>query len=822
MRLLVTGASGLLGRAVVHAARAREHEVVGIAHTRAHGGLRALDLTDRDALHALVAEVQPDAVIHTAAERRPDAMEAHPDAAHALNVTVPAEIAAACAALARPARLVHVSTDYVFDGAAPPYKPEDTPNPLNAYGRSKRDAERALADARPGTATSVRVPVLYGETEYDAESAVNVLLTALQTSKPTKMDAHGTRYPTNVADVARFLVALCEHAAPLPPILHFSAPEPMTKYDMSCRMARAWNRACGREVVTTDHLVPETTPAPSATQRPGNCHLDTQASAALGVSLACVEFDAWWEAYLRRRGPPGGADRASDRPESTGDGAGRAGAAPAPSDDDEARYGARSPTDAPADAPSDPPGEPAPSFSVRVCNPQRVSDRVSSHVVYTVRVTTDAPWLGKELVALRRYSEFRWLHAALVHNHPGVIVPSIPEKVKLNNMHPELVEFRRRALEQALHKMLQHPLLQRDEDLVLFLESANLSAAIKARDALKGPVVTPEQKTYLGWSQSLYNVRFRETDDWFNQQLDYLAQLEARLHDIVAAVHTLAQRRQELADAQHALYRHLVTLSGGSLSRSVSTCFGALAELKKRSAETATALAQHEAQVLGLVFHEYERLIGNVRKAFATRVDVWHAWQRADDDLAKLKARHRRASHGHLDAQMHAVSNAELVSAALQSRFEDVSALCKKEMQRFEQEKVADLRAALAEYVHAFQRTQQETVDELAHCEAIVQRHVRRAVGPPPGDASADASRDAAADVRADAAPAASDAAQARGADAPSPAPDHAPRPADAPDAPPSAAAPAEGAAETPAPNPRPQGVRDTPAREPPVADASA
>lgn len=827
MRLLVTGASGLLGRAVVHAAEQAGHEVTGIAFSRANDRLARVDLTDAAAVEALVAQVRPDAVIHTAAERRPDVMEKEPDAAQALNVEVPATLGRICGDLSPPAYLVSLSTDYVFDGRNPPYATDAEPNPLNAYGCSKRDAETAVADA-PGPTTSVRVPVLYGETTYDAESAVNVLLGNLLSDAPRTVDAHSIRYPTNVADVARALVALCElqRGKEVPKLLHFSAEEAMSKFDMCLVMARAWNRACGEQVVSADHLEPEYEADPNAsTQRPGRCKLDTSATTALGIDVSCVEFEAWWEDYFRRRGPPkseeeeenekedqdghdegdeaqgvqataadapNGSEPAADaqakdqdvpsgavaalnvtEPEAVSDAknaktvdapatakdAPDAPGAPEPAkdtldtsnldsdpndasdapppppkdaasleatspDDDEARYGTPSPTDTPA------PPEPAASFTVRVCNPQRVSDRVSSHVVYTVRVTSDAKWIEKsELSALRRYSEFRWLHAAMVHNHPGVIVPSIPEKVKLNNMAPELVEFRRRALEQALHKMLHHPLLQKDEDLLMFLQSPNLAADIKARDQVKGAVITPEQKTYLGWSQSLSTSRFRETDEWFNQQQEYLSQLEARLASVVGAIQTLAQSRQELAAAQEGQYKSLVALSGSTLSRGVSTCFGALAEMKKRAADASSALATHEAQVLGLVFHEYERLIGNVRKAFATRIDVWQAWQRADDDLNKLKARHRRSNAGHLDVQMHALSSAELLAAALHSRFEDVSQLCKAEMQRFEREKVADLRAALAEYVHTFQTVQQETMDELAHCEAIVKRHASRGKG---------------------------------------------------------------------------------------------
>ncbi|WFD43150.1 Vacuolar protein sorting-associated protein vps5 [Malassezia psittaci] len=728
------------------AAQQRGYEVTGIAHSRAHGALRQVDLTDEDATLAILTEIKPQVIIHTAAERRPDAMEANPESAYRLNVEVPAFLAKQCSDKETGMRLIHISTDYVFDGHHPPYKPDDVPNPLNAYGRSKLDAEKAIRKhAGKGQAVCIRVPVLYGVTEYDAESAVNVLQTALFQGKPAKMDAHGVRYPTNVSDLAAFLMNVCEYDRDdLPDTLHFSAQEALTKYEMCKVIADAYRIATGKSL-STDHLIPETEPDPSAsTQRPGNCHLDTQLSQELNLSVECVKFATWWEDYYRARyaHEDHSARDKSDGNAATNEDSSKPEAqqnAQLDSDTDEDRYGVSSPVtrlnNAKTQTSSTDSQEPKTqkdlqasksqfSFTVQVCDPQKIHDRVSSHVVYTVRVKSDADWLGaSECSALRRYSEFRWLHAALVHNHPGVIVPSIPEKVKLNNMRPDLVEYRRQSLEHALLKILQHPLLQRDDDLLLFLKSRNLAEDIKQRDALKGPIITPEQKTYFGWSQSLYNVKFRETDEWFNQQLDYLALLEARLYTITNAIHTLAQKRNEFAESQTNLYKQLVIISGSSLSRSVSTCFAALAELKKTGGNASAKLAKYETDLLELVFHEYERLIGNVRKAFSTRIDTWHAWQRADDDLAKLKAKNAKSFDGHLDAKLRAISSAELHSATLQTRFEDVSVLCKQEMQRFEQEKVADLRAVLAKYVHTFQSIQQEYMDELSHCESILRRH---------------------------------------------------------------------------------------------------
>ena len=172
MKLLVTGASGLLGRAVMQECTRAGHEVIGLAFSRVSGALVKLDLTDAEAIHSLIQRERPDVVINLAAERRPDVVERDPVAVKKLNVDAPAILAQACATLDPPAYLLNISTDYVFDGRNPPYFVDSPTHPLNAYGMSKREGEIAVLDAAlPGHATNLRLPVLYGETLYNEESA---------------------------------------------------------------------------------------------------------------------------------------------------------------------------------------------------------------------------------------------------------------------------------------------------------------------------------------------------------------------------------------------------------------------------------------------------------------------------------------------------------------------------------------------------------------------------------------------------------------------------------------------------------------------------
>jgi sorting nexin-1/2 len=162
MKIVVTGASGLLGRAVLERLIDDGHHVIGTGLTRTSSKVIKLDLTDTNAVDEFLESNAPEAIIHTAAERRPDVVESSPEASRVLNVEVPSHIARWCKAKgAACPLLINISTDYVFDGTSPPYKVDDTPNPLNAYGLSKWEGEKGVTEnGLAGRVANFRVPVL--------------------------------------------------------------------------------------------------------------------------------------------------------------------------------------------------------------------------------------------------------------------------------------------------------------------------------------------------------------------------------------------------------------------------------------------------------------------------------------------------------------------------------------------------------------------------------------------------------------------------------------------------------------------------------------
>lgn len=136
VKILVTGAGGQLGHELVNAANQAEHEVVGLSRTE-------LDVTDARAVQQMVAAARPQVIIHAAAWTAVDACEGDAGKAMLVNGTATRHVVDAARSVG--ARVVYISTDYVFDGTKPnPYVETDTPNPQSVYGASKLAGEQAL------------------------------------------------------------------------------------------------------------------------------------------------------------------------------------------------------------------------------------------------------------------------------------------------------------------------------------------------------------------------------------------------------------------------------------------------------------------------------------------------------------------------------------------------------------------------------------------------------------------------------------------------------------------------------------------------------
>ena len=288
MKLLVTGASGLLGRSLMKLlASYPDIETKGVAFSRAKAPLEKLDLTEERSVALFFAHFRPDVVIHLAAERRPDIVDTDLERARAINVDATQIIARECAK--RGVFLLLISTDYVFDGSAPPYFPNSPVHPLNEYGRMKLEAERVAETALSGIVRAsggrsvgavLRIPILYGPVGYLEESSVTEIALALKSTEPRNIEHWAHRYPAHVDDVSTAIMAIVEACmqrtaacGPFPRFL-LSGKEAYTKYEMAKAMAAALG-------IDASHIRPDPSP-PKGAPRPRDCRMDTSLLESLG------------------------------------------------------------------------------------------------------------------------------------------------------------------------------------------------------------------------------------------------------------------------------------------------------------------------------------------------------------------------------------------------------------------------------------------------------------------------------------------------------------------------------------------------------------
>jgi dTDP-4-dehydrorhamnose reductase len=200
VKLLVTGATGVLGSQLVQAALERGDQVVACGHRRrprTGGRPEKLEVCDRRAVERLFERERPDAVVHTAYARKGND-------AWRTNVEGSENVARAAEALS--ARLVHVSTDLVFDGCAGrPYTEQDEPRPLIPYGESKLAAEQAATAACPRAAI-VRPSLFYAGTKPTQHELL--VLAVLRGRASASFFRDEVRSPTPVPDLAAALLEL--------------------------------------------------------------------------------------------------------------------------------------------------------------------------------------------------------------------------------------------------------------------------------------------------------------------------------------------------------------------------------------------------------------------------------------------------------------------------------------------------------------------------------------------------------------------------------------------------------------------------------------
>lgn len=235
MKLLITGASGLLGINLAMEAM-RAYEVIGVDRGKLKSApfqVLQADLLHSDALDSILDAARPDALINCAALANLEECEEHPERARILNAEMPGELAHACAQ--RNISFIHLSTDAVFDGTkAGSYTEDDEPNPQGVYSQSKLDGERAIRQAN-SQAIIARVN-FFGWSLTHSRSLGEFFVNNLSAEKPVNGFTDVIFCPMLVNHTARLLLDMLEKK--LSGLYHVVGAQPMSKYQFGLEIAQ--------------------------------------------------------------------------------------------------------------------------------------------------------------------------------------------------------------------------------------------------------------------------------------------------------------------------------------------------------------------------------------------------------------------------------------------------------------------------------------------------------------------------------------------------------------------------------------------------------
>jgi len=234
MKILVMGASGLLGSAVCREVLARGHQLLPYANRswsepRSKFEVEPLSLENFDTVIRKLFDQWPDAVVNCAAISSPDTVNENPARAHLINVEAARRLAEVSAHLG--ARHIHISTDMVFGGSSLPYRSTDQTNPLSEYGIQKLEAEKKVLQVSEDNLVILRITLLNGNSPRGNRSPHERILNALCNQQKPTLFTDEWRQPCSAENVAQLIVVLIERPN-LNGIFHWAGSEVVSRYEL--------------------------------------------------------------------------------------------------------------------------------------------------------------------------------------------------------------------------------------------------------------------------------------------------------------------------------------------------------------------------------------------------------------------------------------------------------------------------------------------------------------------------------------------------------------------------------------------------------------
>lgn len=364
-------------------------------------------------------------------------------------------------------------------------------------------------------------------------------------------------------------------------------------------------------------------------------------------------------------------------------------------------------------------------LKVTVTEPEKVGDGMGAYMAYKVSTLTSLTMFKRrDFSVRRRFSDFLGLYDRLSEKHSqnGFIVPPPPEKSligmtkvkvgKEDSSSAEFLERRRAALERYLQRIVKHPTLLLDPHVREFLEKDELPRAVNTQ-ALSGASLL-RMVNKAADAVSKMTIKMNESDIWFEEKFQEIENEDLQLRKLHAVVETLVNHRKELAVNTGVFAKSAAMLGSSEDHTALSRALSQLAEVEEKIEQLYQEQANNDFFLLAELLSDYIRLISAVRGVFDQRVKTWQRWQDVQTMLQKKRENEARLIWANkpekLQQAKDEITEWEPKVLQCEREFEQISTNIRKEVARFEVERIKDFKSRVIVYLETLQNSQQQLI----------------------------------------------------------------------------------------------------------------
>lgn len=314
------------------------------------------------------------------------------------------------------------------------------------------------------------------------------------------------------------------------------------------------------------------------------------------------------------------------------------------------------------------------AFNIIVTDPIKVGDITSAHMEYTVSSVSEM-LEEKRAQVTRRYTDFRWLYRQLQSNHWGMVIPPPPEKQAVGRFKTDFIENRRSQMETMLINISKNPVLQKDQDFLMFLTSENFLNDSKLRahmtasgsyndnndlseihiseiellgsdDAVvvlrNGGIDGEQNKGFMSFSLSS-QPKYAEPDPFFLQERERFTTLEDQLKQLYKSLEVIDSERNDLAATVFEFSKSIEMLAKLEVTKKTSDLLYGFAQVHDSIRESLERYSLQQSLTLGVTLDEYVRTLSSVRAIFNQRAKLGYFLVIVENDLNKKKTQFERS-----------------------------------------------------------------------------------------------------------------------------------------------------------------------------------